>query len=55
MEYKMLPATSSDALNQIKEKAYHKPYVADNRQKFMIGISFDPEARQLTELEIEEF
>lgn len=55
MEYKMLPATSSDALNQIKEKAYHKPYVADSRQKFMIGISFDPEARQLTELEIEEF
>ena len=55
MEFKMAPATPQDALNQIKEKGYHISYQTDNREKYIIGISFDPEKKQLSELEIEKF
>jgi hypothetical protein len=55
IEFKMLPATSADALGQIKEKGYQERFKSDKRMKFMIGISFDPGKRQLTDIESEEF
>ncbi|MCK5807409.1 AAA family ATPase, partial [bacterium] len=55
IEFKMLPVTADEALNQIKEKGYAKPYATDSRKKFMIGISFDPDKREIGELKVERF
>lgn len=55
LEFKMLPKTSIDAINQIKEKGYCEPFKTDKRDKFMLGISFDPEKKELTEMKVEKF
>jgi hypothetical protein len=55
IEFKMLPVTAEEALAQIKQKGYAEPYKTDSRQKFMIGISFDPEKREIGEMKIEGF
>ncbi len=55
LEFKMLPKTSEDAINQIKEKGYHEPYTTDKRQKFMIGISFDADSKTFQDFLVEEF
>ncbi len=54
-EFKMPPNTAEDAIKQIKEKGYHTPYLKDKREKFMIGITFDPDKKQIGEMKIEEF
>ncbi len=55
MEFKVQPKTVDSALEQIKEKGYHTPYLKDKREKFMIGITFDPDKKQIGEMKIEEF
>ncbi|MCK5809042.1 ATP-binding protein [bacterium] len=55
IEFKMLPVTADEALNQIKEKGYAEPYKTDKREKFIIGISFDPDKREIEEMKVERF
>ena len=55
LEFKMKPQTSTDALNQIKEKGYQEKYKTDKREKLMLGISFDSKKRKLTEMKVEKF
>ena len=41
--------TAADALGQIREKGYAKPYLADGRPVYLIGLAFDSKTRQLTD------
>ena len=41
--------TAADALAQIREKGYEKPYLADGRPVYLIGLAFDSKTRQLTD------
>ena len=41
------------ALDQIKEKGYHRKYLADNRTVYIIGIGFDSKEKNITEFEWE--
>jgi len=41
------------ALEQIKEKGYHRKYLADNRTVYIIGIGFDSNKKNITEFEWE--
>ena len=38
--------TAAEALAQIREKDYEKPYLADGRPVFLIGLAFDDEVRR---------
>ncbi len=51
-EFKM-KSLSQNALQQIKEKAYHKKYLAENKEIFLIGIEFDGEAKNISRFECE--
>ena len=51
MELKM-DATADDALKQIEEKGYAKPFAADTRKLFKIGIGFSSETRRIKEWKI---
>jgi hypothetical protein len=42
-----------EALDQIEAKGYAEPFVADERQIFRIGVSFDSGTRSLSEWETE--
>ncbi len=44
--------TAKEALEQIEEKGYVKPYAADPRTVFKIGVNFDSKERNLTEWEV---
>ena len=39
--------TAAEALGQIREKGYAKPYLADGRPVYLIGLAFDTKTRQL--------
>ena len=75
-EFKMLPVTADEALNQIKERGYAEQYRTEEftsshfskmhrndpnssktnaREKFMVGISFDPEKKKIGEMKIKPF
>ena len=41
--------TAASALEQIKDRQYAAPFVADSRKLFEVGVSFDSEARQLVD------
>ena len=41
--------TAADALAQIREKGYEKPYLADGRPVYLIGLAFDSKTRQLVD------
>ena len=41
--------TAADALAQIREKDYAKPYLADGRPVWAIGLAFDSKTRQLVD------
>ena len=45
--------TAAAALAQIKEKGYAKPYLADGRPIYSIGLNFDSATRQLTDAAVE--
>jgi hypothetical protein len=42
------------ALDQIKEKAYHTKYLAENRQLVLLGIGFDTEKKCIRDYKVEE-
>jgi hypothetical protein len=44
--------SAREALAQIEEKGYARPYAADKRQLFKIGVSFNAEERKLVEWEV---
>ncbi len=50
MEFKLLPATAANALAQIKEKGYAEPYKTDARELILLGITFDPDTRKISEV-----
>jgi hypothetical protein len=43
-----------NALNQIKQKEYHKKYLSENKEIILIGINFDKEKRNVSRVEFEE-
>ncbi len=51
MELKM-DATADEALKQIEDKAYAKPFAADPRQIFKIGVAFSKQTRRIEEWKI---
>ena len=46
MEFK-LEGTAEEAIRQIEEKHYARPFQADPRQLFKIGINFDNNTRNI--------
>ena len=46
MEFK-LEGSAEEALQQIKAKHYARPFEADSRQLFKIGINFDNNTRNI--------
>ena len=48
MELKM-DASADEALQQIEEKGYAKPFAADTRRIFKIGVGFSSETRRIKE------
>ena len=51
MELKM-DASADEALQQIEDKGYARPYAADSRKLFKIGISFSSKTRRIEEWSI---
>ena len=48
MELKM-DASADEALKQIEDKGYAKPFAADARRIFKIGVGFSSETRRIKE------
>ncbi len=48
IELKM-DASADEALQQIEEKGYAKPFAADPRKLFKIGVGFSSETRRIKE------
>ena len=48
-----LDGSSEEALRQIDEKGYDKPYKMDERKLFKIGVNFSSETRRIAEWKIE--
>lgn len=46
-------STAVKALNQIKEKAYYRPYTSDYREVFLIGLNYSKTERCITQGEYE--
>lgn len=53
MELK-LDKTAEEALTQIKEKGYARPFQGDHRKKFLIGVNFSSKTRTLEKWIVEE-
>ena len=53
MELKM-DASADEALQQIEDKGYAKPFAADTRKLFKIGVGFSSETRRIKEWRIED-
>jgi hypothetical protein len=47
--------TIDKAFRQIREKGYAAPYLASGLPIHLIGLSFDPETRQLVDAAAEEY
>ncbi|RWX51744.1 PD-(D/E)XK nuclease superfamily protein [Candidatus Electrothrix marina] len=52
LEFKM--GTAASALEQIKQRKYHAPYLADKRELVLVGFGFDKTERNLTEVLVEQ-
>lgn len=48
MELKM-DASADEALRQIEDKGYAKPFAADPRKLFKIGVDFSSQTRRIAE------
>lgn len=48
-----LDGSAADALRQIEEKGYAKPYAMDTRNTFKIGVNFSSETRGIAEWQIQ--
>ena len=44
--------SAKEALKQIEEQGYAKPYSADRRKVFKIGVNFSTTERNITEWEV---
>jgi hypothetical protein len=42
-----------NALNQIKQKEYHKKYISENKEIILVGINFNKEKRNIEKVEWE--
>ena len=49
-----LDKTAEEALRQIKEKNYARPFQSDNRKLYLIGVNFSSETRTVEKWVIEE-
>ena len=49
MELKMDATTADEALKQIEDKGYAKPFAVDPRKLFKIGVSFSTKTRRIEE------
>jgi len=49
-----LDGSAAEALEQIKEKGYLKPYLNDTRKKIAVGMSFSSKAREVADYVVEE-
>lgn len=52
LEFKL--GDAAEALEQIRQKGYHEKYLPDNKTLILMGISFDPEKRNIRDLLVEE-
>ena len=48
-----MDGSAQEALRQIEEKGYARPYAADPRKLFRIGINFSSETGTISEFEVE--
>jgi len=46
-------ADGTNALSQIKEKAYHQKYLCENKDIYLVGIEFSAEQRNVSKVEYE--
>ena len=47
MEFKM--GTAEEAIKQIEDKEYNKPYMSDGREIILLGVAFDKEKKNISE------
>ena len=47
-------STAKEALEQIQNQNYAKPYISDKRKVLKIGVNFDSESKELTEWIVEQ-
>ena len=47
-------STAKEALEQIQNQHYAKPYISDKRKVLKIGVNFDSESKELTEWIVEQ-
>ena len=47
-----LDGAAQEALRQIEEKGYARPYAADPRKLFRIGVNFSSETGTISEFEV---
>ncbi len=52
-EFKMFPVTAKEAIEQIKNKGYEKPYLTDKREKVLIGVSFKADDKNIFKYDVE--
>ncbi|HEV2479365.1 MAG TPA: AAA family ATPase [Puia sp.] len=50
-----LNSSARQALDQIQNKGYLKPFTSDPRKKIALGINFSSETREVAEFEVKEF
>ena len=48
-----LDGSAQEALRQIEEKGYTRPYATDPRKLFRIGVNFSAETGTISEFEVE--
>ena len=44
-----MDASADEALQQIEDKGYAKPFAADSRKLFKIGVDFSSQTRRIAE------
>ena len=49
-----LDGTADEALQQIEDKGYARPYEADERKLYRIGVSFSSETGTVSDWKVEE-
>ena len=49
-----MDGSAKEALRQIEEKGYARPYATDPRKLFRIGINFSSETGTISEFEVSE-
>ena len=47
MEFKM--GTAEEAIKQIEDREYYKPYMSDDREIILLGVAFDKNKKNISE------